>query len=298
MRLQFLLLPIYWYTPASAQNCHPFREFAVGNCTACATIDRTRGDIQMAVCEKRAANNSFECICGDFPDNRWVPLFRYYPQVEGDAKVCVNWWEMAPYLHTALTVPYVSVLLYAATHFFYIVARSEMCSCKRLKCTKINTSAFLGGALNLCMLAFVLILIGADSIIGNSGADHYGWLTFGLDVLFLCFLLIMFLALALFYTSIVDTVYPGEDMACMRHSISLSFWIPLSGSMLWYAVVFALIYWEIFGMDSIAIIVPSVLLALMALYGSVIMIIAHRKMLKVSLQTCVLRARLSVRMIS
>ena len=268
------------------------------NCTACATIDRTRGDIQMAVCEERAANKSFACVCGDFPDNRWVPLFRYYPHVEGDTKVCANWWEMAPYLHTALTVPCVSVLLYAATHFFYIVARSEMCSRKRRKCTKINASAFVAGTLNLCMLAVVLILIGAGNIIGNSGADHYGWLTFSLDVLFLCTQLIMFLGLALFYTSIVDTVYPGEDMACMRRSVSLSFWIPFSGSMLWYAVVFALIYWELSGMDSIAIIVPSVLLALMALYGSVIMIIAHRKMLKVSLQACVLRVRLSFRMIS
>ena len=185
MRLQFLLLPIYWYASASTQQCVSSREFAVDNCTACPTIDRTRGNIQMAVCEERAANKSFACVCGNFPTKYWTPLLRYYTHVKGNVKVCANWWETAPHVHTAVTVPCLGVLLYAAAHCFYIVARSEMFSCKHRKCTKLNVAAFAAGTFNLCVLAQLLILIGAGNIGGNSG-DHYARLNFILNILFFC----------------------------------------------------------------------------------------------------------------
>ena len=142
MRLQFLTFLILWLASCDAQLCSSSREFAVNNCTACHTIDHNRGDIQMAVCEERAANKSFACVCGKFPAGSPYPLLRYFPHVEEHAKVCANFWETAPHVHTAAAVPCVSVLLYAAAHFFYIVVRSEMCSCKRCKCTKINAKKF------------------------------------------------------------------------------------------------------------------------------------------------------------
>ena len=254
----------------------------MNNCTACPTIDRTRGDIQMAVCEERAANKSFACVCGNFPAETPYPLLRYYPHVEEHAKVCANFWETASHVHTAVTVPCVSVLLYAAAHFFYIVVRSEMCWYKRCKCTKIDASAFFGGTLSLCQLA-VLLIFGVGNISGNSGADDYTRLNSSLLLFICCSILLMILCLALFYTSIVDTVYSGEEMACMRRSISLSFWIPFIGSMLCYAVMFGLIYADPTWMDPKFSIVPSAVLSLTAVYAGVFMILAHRKMLKVSL---------------
>ena len=238
----------------------------------------------MAVCKERAANKSFACVCVNFPTKADVtPLLRYYTHVKGNVKVCANWWETAPHVHTAVTVPCVSVLLYAAAHCFYIVARSEMFSCKHRKCTKLNVGAFAVGTFNLCMLARLLILIGAGNISGNSG-NHYARLKFVNDVLDFCYRICPCLCCALLYTSIVDTVYPGKDMACMRRSISLSFWIPLIGSMLFYLVLFISIYLDLFWIKLFADdIIPFFLFGILGIYANVLMIIAHRTMLKVSL---------------
>ena len=103
-----------------------------------------------------------------------------------------------------------------------------------------------------------------------------------MDVLVFCWLLCSCLSLALFYTSIVDTVYPGEDTACMRRSISLSFWIPIIASMLFYVVFFVSIHTDLFSIEPLAYNIPSVVLTILAVYAGVLMIIAHRKMLKVS----------------
>ena len=72
MCLPFLPFLILWFASGRAQLCSFSREFAVDNCTACPTLDHTRGDVRMAVCQERAAGTgvgiAYACVCLDFPD--------------------------------------------------------------------------------------------------------------------------------------------------------------------------------------------------------------------------------------
>ena len=141
MHLPFLPFLILWFVSGSAQLCASSREFAVDNCTACPTLDHARGDIKMAVCEKRVAGTgggiAYACVCQNFPDASAPPLV-YYPHVEGNVTRCASSWAMVPQLNTALVVVQSCVQLYAATHLIYIVVRSGMCSCKQHGCTKLD----------------------------------------------------------------------------------------------------------------------------------------------------------------
>ena len=102
MPVPFLLLLIQWFTlwftsVSAQQSCSSFFEFAVDNCTACPTLDHTRGDVRMAVCEERAAatgnGTAYACVCLDYPGIRIAssPLM-YYPHVEGNVTRCANSW--------------------------------------------------------------------------------------------------------------------------------------------------------------------------------------------------------------
>ena len=138
MHLPFLPFLILWFASGSAQLCASSREFAVDNCTACPTLDHTRGDVRMAVCEERAAGigvgKAYACVCLNFPDR--APALVYYPHVEGNVTRCASSWATAPQLNTALVVVCVCVQLYAATHLMYIVVLSGMFSCKQPRYTK------------------------------------------------------------------------------------------------------------------------------------------------------------------
>ena len=145
MRLQFLTFLILWLASCDAQLCSSSREFAVNNCTACPTIDHTRGDIQMAVCEEREAGPgvgvAYACRCLDFPESSGASILVYYPHVEGNATRCASSWGTAPTMYTAFVVVCAGFQLFTTMHFVYIVVFTGMCSCRQHRCTKINTSA-------------------------------------------------------------------------------------------------------------------------------------------------------------
>ena len=137
MRVPFLLLLIQWFASVSSQQpCSSLFEFAVDNCTACPTLDHTRDDIEVAVCEERVENTSYACVCLQ-KDHSVTYTFFYFPHVDGSGTRCANSWETAPNAYAALTVLSSSVLLYTMAHFFYIAMLSGIFSCKRHKCTKM-----------------------------------------------------------------------------------------------------------------------------------------------------------------
>ena len=142
MRVPFLLLLIHqWFASVSADHCSSAFEFAVDNCTACPTLDHTRGDIEVAFCDERAVNTSYACVC----HGGHMAFLAYFPHVDGNVTRCSNSWETAPHAYTALSVMSGSAMLYATTHLFYIAMLSGICSCKDHSCTKVNTaSLFLG----------------------------------------------------------------------------------------------------------------------------------------------------------
>ena len=172
MRVPFLLLLIQWFTSVSAQqSCSSLFEFAVDNCTACPTRDHTRGDIEVAVCEERAANTSYACVCRQKDHSVTYSSF-YFPHVDGSGTRCANSWETAPHLYTFLSVVCGSVLLYPGTHLFYIVMLSGICSCKRHKCTKRNIYVLLFGIYVLLALAHLVVrFVSQGKYVGTSSAD-------------------------------------------------------------------------------------------------------------------------------
>ena len=213
MRLPFLPFLILWFASGSAQLCASSREFAVDNCTACPTLDQTRGDIKMAVCEKRAAGTgggiAYACVCLNFPDATSPPLV-YYPHVEGNVTRCASSWETAPQLYTALLVLCACPPLYGAAHLMYIVVLSGMCSCKQQGCTKLNASALLMCMVALCWLSIFLWTIAAqgEGDIGNA------WV--GFQFVWIPLQIFVDVSLVLLYTSICDMVFSGDDVAGWR----------------------------------------------------------------------------------
>ena len=287
MRAPFLLLLIQWFASVSAQqSCASFFEFTVDNCTACPTRDHTRGDIEVAVCEERAANTSYACVCRQ-KDHSVTYSFFNFPHVDGSGTRCANSWETAPHAYAALSVVSSSVVLYPTTHFFYIAMFSGLCSCKRHSCTKVNTASLLLGIYTL--LAFVHLVIRAASQgknAGSSGAEYYAWAHNSLKILTWCQLVFLDLGTVLYYTTISDTLYAGEEMDRRRRFINLSFWILASlGALCTIFMVVVLCVSEDLSEITSVYAVPFGMCVryLTILYGNIFVIIAHRTMHQVSL---------------
>ena len=278
------LLPllILWLGSSSAQLCSSSREFAVDNCTACSTLDHSRGDVKMAVCEERAAGTgngtAYACLCLDYPDYGSTPLLVYYPHVEGNVTRCANAWETAPQLNTALVVVCVCAMLYATAHLMCIVVLSGMFSCKQPRCTKTNASALLFCMVRLCWISMYLWVFAAQGEVDIENA----WL--GYPVHGLVISVSFDLGAALLYTSICDMAFGGDDMACWRHCISITFWtLAITSSLL---VTFA-IGGSLVGAHP-NLINAAFNIALFSrpcsfLYSCVVIAIAHCKMHSVSL---------------
>ena len=128
-----LILLSLFLVSCGAQRCSSTRKFSVNNCTACPIYDPTRpGNIPMAVCEA-TGNMTFRCVCGNFPAKGLVLALRYYPHREGDGVLrCVDAHATAPYLFSAAQLLIAFVLIYVATHLFYITLLSRICYISRL----------------------------------------------------------------------------------------------------------------------------------------------------------------------
>ena len=296
MRLPFLPFLILWFVSGSAQLCGTSREFAVDNCTACPTLDHTRGDIKIAVCEERAltltrgteGGIAYECVCLDFPDSAALV---YYPHVEGNVTRCANSWETAPQLFTALAIACACTQLYAAAHLMYIVVLSGICSCKQHKCTKINASALLMCIVLLCWLSLFLLGIAAQ---GKGDIEILGKIWLGYHLVYTIAIVTFDTGLVLLYTSVCDIVFGGENVAGWRHCINVTFWTLIGACALMAIFAVAELDPSWVGADpswiSSANVIGTVLRIVTGLFSSVFMAIAHRNMHVVSLHLTLSRS--------
>lgn len=289
---QFLSL---WFLSASAKLCSFAREFAVDNCTACPTLDQTRGEIPMAICEKRAAGTgdgamvyAYVCVCGNFPASGLVSALRYYPHNEGNGTRCKASWDTAPRLYTFLSVLSVGVMLYTAAHFFYISLLSRICCCSRHGCTKVNAAALSLGVAELFYLAnplWRIVTLGEIAIDDSSTAQHGGWLAYWFTGLVSCALFVQCLAQAFLYTSIFDVAYPGEDKTGLRCCANTSLWVlaGLTALSSLFSIV-PLIRGDVGGWtgELIALILTG-LNGVQLLFSTVFIVRAHKTMHEVSL---------------
>ena len=282
MRLPFLSFLILWFGSGSAQLCSSSREFAVDNCAACPTIDHTRGNARMADCQERTAGTgngtAYACLCLDYPDYGSTPLLVYYPHVEGNVTRCASAWETAPQLNTALVVACVCAMLYVAAHLMYIVVLSGMFSCKQPRCTKMNASALLFCMMRLCWISMYLWIFAAQGEVDIGNA----WLGYPVHGLLIHAGYDLFTAL--WYTSICDLAFGGDDVAGWRHCMNITFWTLAITSSL--SITFSFVG-SLVGADpsltSAAFDIPVIVRFYTFLYSSVVIAIAHCKMHSVSL---------------
>ena len=288
MRVPFLLLLIHQrFASVSADHCSSDFEFAVDNCTACPTLDRTHGDIEMAVCEERAANTSSICACHGTHSIQ-TALLVYFPHVDGSGTRCANSWETAPHAYTALIAVPGSTMLYATAHLFYIAIKlSGICLCKRHRCTKTIITALLIGIHELLLvIALVIRVASQGKSVGASGADYYVRAFKSMRILYWCAASFWETGQALYCTSISDTLYPEEDMTRRRRCINISFWILLSVDAL--STIFMIAAFLVdedlseITYEYVKHFITAVRI-LRAMYSIIFMVLAHRAMHQVSL---------------
>ena len=287
-RISFLLPLFHFLASASAKLS--YREFPVDNCAACPTLDHTHGDIEMAVCEERVPNTSYACVCGNFPADTGWTIVQYYPHTEGNVTRCENAWSTAPGAHMTLFAVSASVTLYAAVHLFYIVVFSGMCSHEHQRCTKMNVGALIYCVMQLCYLAYSLVLLVFQDDVPIRNSDK-AWVVriFYIVVLPLLVVSATSLGATLVFTSIADIVHPGEDMAFKRRCLKMPLWIGcvlcLSWAGLWSTTtLWSQEYGDLPGFRAILgmrYVLPCVEL-LLTCYSVFFMIMAHRRMLQVS----------------
>ena len=288
MRVPFLLLLIHQrFASVSADHCSSDFEFAVDNCTACPTLDRTHGDIEMAVCEERAANTSSICACHGTHSIQ-TALLVYFPHVDGSGTRCANSWETAPHAYTALIVVSGSTMLYATAHLFYIAIKlSGICLCKRHRCTKTNMAALCIGMFELVLFTQLVVRVASQGKnTGTSGTAYYAGVRYGMGILSLCSGAFFDLGLVMYYISISETLYPGEEMARRRRCINLPFWIVISTTSLCAIFTIAvplLSVDEALSKTDMTSQIALLLRVFMIVYSTVFMILAHRAMRRVRL---------------
>ena len=228
MRLPFLLSIVYQRVAlVQAQFCldvpiYP-RKFAVDNCTACPVLDKTRSDIPMATCTNssvrtsdRTANRSYACECRQFPVDVVTPTVHYYALNVGDEIRCRPRQEIAPHVITTFGVVAIGFGLYAATHAFYIVVRSEIWSCQR--CTTRNTAALMLGLWMVDMIIQRVWWMCSKIVFTIRLGPSY-------DALGVLLVLFSQLFVAMLVTSVYDTVYHHDDMAGRRYCARCFFYV-------------------------------------------------------------------------
>ena len=248
------------------------------NCTACPTHSRTvRGNIQVAVCETRGSRGKIEmaytCVCGRFPQTGKSYL-SFFAQIDGNSTRCIDSWEMAPHLYTTLAVVAIGIHLYMAAQCFYVSFLSGMCR------TKAAVGSFFWGLCALITAIYLTLFVsGRDHVAINGGHNAWivsfnGWTMMGV--------ISLAIGQALICTSVADFAYPGEDKACCRRSIGVSFWCLAVAMILVYLIYFTLQSARV-EVDAILIVIVHALIFVMLLYFTVFVCIAHKTMHQVML---------------
>lgn len=277
MRFAFLPFVILWSASGTAQYCSSSREFAVDNCTACPTIDHTHGDVKMAVCEEREDGIAYACVCLNIPDDTFssVPFLAYYPHVEGNETRCASSWETAPHLFTTLNVVCACAQLYAVTHLIYIAVRSGQCLGKPPKCTKTSACAVLLAAALIFQQCIQIFWPLATTDIQISGAEC----SVSYTLFWVCFNICMYVGIMLFYSSICDVVFGGDDMARWRHCTNISFYTLTGVTVLLYTFARG---GPLVGADPSWISAVGIMyvasVGITFLYWFMVVVIAHRRM--------------------
>ena len=278
-----LILSLWVVSPGAALFCSSGREFPVNNCTACLLFDQTtaRGNVAMAICEERGADRAggmaYACVCEDFPSHSMVPDLRFYPHKEGNMTRCASSWETVPGVVSACWYLSAGVLLYVSAHLFYIVSISGICCAGRHACTKINGAALSFTVSILFWFSMpVLGLVSQSRLPINQGFS-------AATVVATCFLSI---GQALFYPSIADVAYPEEDKANQRCRINAFFWCLAGGTMVSsvLAAIVPVVYEDAAHVGGYAQQVGFLLITIQLIYCNIFTAIAHKNMLKVSLQ--------------
>ena len=287
MMIMMMLLVQSFASVRAQQLCSSFFEFAVDNCTACPTLDHTRGDIVVAVCDERAAN-TYACVCRQPYDHSVTYSFFYFPHDDGSGTRCTNSWKTAPHAHTAMSVVCGSVLLYPMTHLFYIAMLSGICSCKHHRCTKVNTaSLFLAVYLLLSFVHLIIRVTSQGKNVGTVGAEYYARAHNSLRIVTWCEGILGDLNLSLICINVCDTLYSyaGAEMNRRRRYINLSFWILAGTSTLCHMFMVTVLCVSEDLSEITSVYVDQFLKAmryLTLLYGNIFVMIAHRAMHQVS----------------
>ena len=282
--LPFLLFLILWFASANG-NC--VVEFKVNNCTEeCPEFDHTRGNIKIAACVYDNTSNTSTCSCANFPRESLSPIMQYYPQV-GHTSRCVNAFETAPALYTVMAVVSNGIILYAAAHLLYLVAQSGMFSCTDRSCSKVDVAALLYAGYQLIyFVRNILVQLAEHRLVGNNSADDYLRLGHSVEVLYVCAAALGMLCLGLFYTSIVDTIYAGENKVVPRYVISTIFWILAIAGTLGFIFQIPRAFMsdeDLKDMWAGTYGIANGIAALMTIFSLVFMIIAHVTIARVSL---------------
>lgn len=259
--------------------------FPVDTCTACATLDETR-NITMAKCDQV----DHLCRCLNYPEHG-SSLVVYFPDEKKSR--CIDSWTKAPALYAFLWSTVAIIFLYAAVHSLYIV----VVSCKHHRCTKNNTSALFVALSALCQFTstmLVLVMQDYNGVSVNPTAGDYDAIDGILKVLNTCAKVCSGVFYALLCWSISEMVFHYEDMASRRRCVNFVFWILIIVYILMYIcniftpdivkVSGANITSESIGTLSLLFIFSSRgTAALMFVIPTVLIVLAHRKMRKVSL---------------
>ena len=251
--------------------CPNNREFAVDDCTACLTKDTSRDDVTMAECEPRPPNKSV-CVCGSFPANFQFSILVYYPQIVGNVSQCASDSTIIPNGYIGLRLVAIGLLLYAVSHLVYILCLSGMCSCKRHRCTKTNSSA----------LFFVIAATAAvvNSVCALAGPSLTGY-NHILEVLFVFHQASAYIARAFWYSSVSDMAWPDDDMISTRRCINVLHLIVaiMSATLEICSITLAHSVKEL-AQRFLALLLIATVIAVV--YNVMFMIIAQRKMRQVS----------------
>ena len=282
MRILILLLLIQWLACTRAylpKLCGLKREFEVGSCAACRTLDRTRGDIKMASCQMR--ENTSYCACGNFPDTpyyRSVSTVVYYAYTSGNGNEtkCTNDWAMAPDLYIAARVVAAGGFLYAATHLAYIAVFSGMCSLKYGASGKVSASA---------LLYLIGAVLWASSQLWRIAGQAF---TIGISYRYVLDVLVVFaytstrVAGALLLTSVADTAYYRKSASSARCCVRAFFGILAGVTSLTMVCGTVVLHFDEH-LGNIFFEISATLLFVTCVSALVFMGIAHRKMRQVSL---------------
>ena len=287
MYLQFVVLLMC----VSAKLCASsrflkVREFAVHNCTACVTRDEW-WNITIAKCENQTAdkevNATYVCKCLSITATRWE--IQNFPRHQGNATRCsaFKYLYTLPWYLTAVQIVGGCMCLYAATHAFYVVVVSGMCSCERCRCTKHNTSTLIMGISALCSIINTLVYSVLNGVFGMYDISTTNLVAFSHTVRTVCAPLAASMSLVLLATSISDMVFHGEDMACRRRCITIVCWTLFIVAILGGGVGYALGYSTspVAWMYSILIGFASAAMGVVIIISTVLIVIAHCRMNKV-----------------